>query len=53
MEIQSKAWEELKRGNGNGYIQMARCIEEFKNLLTRKVNDGIIAKEEMKEDGYR
>lgn len=50
-EIQSQAWEELKKGKDSNYRAMALCIEEFKNLLIRKVNDGRFAKEEMKEDG--
>lgn len=51
-EIQSRAWEELKKGKDGNYRAMALCIEEFKNLLVRKVNDGNFAKEEMAEDGH-
>lgn len=49
MEIQAQAWQELKKGNDDDYRSMALCIEKFRNLLIRKVNDGSYAKEELKD----
>lgn len=50
-EIQAQIWEDLRKGREEDCRAMVLCIEKFESLLVRKANDGIYAKEELKEDG--